>query len=186
VLILAARIVDEERFRVMKEENPAQHILPAPVPDELRMAPRIPHRNTEMVVIPTDIVGDPRLCPGKHKNPRFAVATDFVFDKCRPRLRAINHHAGQNTLRGTALCHGTRGIKQVHRGILIASDVSKRDAGDTTAWDLLEIEGPPTTGKDLHLVSTGPHQMNRPPRDKDFVLIDPGTNKDLVMLSCIE
>ena len=69
VLILAARIVDEERFRVMKEENSAQHILPASVPDELRMAPRIPHRNTEMVVAPTHIIGDPRLCPGKYKNP---------------------------------------------------------------------------------------------------------------------
>ena len=115
VLILAACIVDEERFRVMKEENPAQHILPAPVPDELRMAPRIPHRDPEVVVACADIVGDPRLCPGKHKNPRFAVATDFVLDKCRARLRAIYHHAGQNTLRGTALCHSTRRIEQVHR-----------------------------------------------------------------------
>lgn len=115
VLILAARIVDEERFRVMKEENPTQHILPTPVPDELRMAPRIPHRNTKMVIAPADIVGNPRLCPGKYKNPRFAVATDFVLDKCRARLRAINHHAGQNTLRGTALRHSTRGIEQVHR-----------------------------------------------------------------------
>jgi hypothetical protein len=157
VLILAARIVDEERFCVMKEENSAQHILPAPVPDELRMAPRIPHRNTEMVVAPADIVGDPRLCSGKHKNPRFAVATDFVLDKCRPRLRAINYDAGQNTLSGTALCHRTRAIEQIHRGILIASDVSKRDAGDATAWDLLEVEGPSTTGKYLDLVSTGPH-----------------------------
>src|SRR6267143_3863273 len=170
----------------MKEENPAQHILPAPVPDELRVAPRVPHRDTEMVVAPADIVGDPRLCSRKYKNPRFAVTTDFVLDKCRPRLRTINHHAGQNSLRGTALCHSTRGIEKVHRGILVASDVSKRDAGDATAWDLLEIEGPPTTGKNLHLVSTGPHQMNRSPSDKDFVLIDPGTNKDLVMLSRIE
>jgi hypothetical protein len=70
--------------------------------------------------------------------------------------------------------------------MLVASDVSKRDAGDATAWDLLEIEGPPTTGKNLHLVSTGPHQMNRSPRDKDFVFIDPGTNKNLVMLSSIQ
>jgi hypothetical protein len=101
-------------------------------------------------------------------------------------LRAINHHAGQNTLRGSALCHSTRGIEQVHCGILITSDVSKRDSGDATAWDLLEIEGPPATGKNLHFVSTGPHQINRSPRDKDFVLIDPGTNKDLVMLSSIE
>jgi hypothetical protein len=115
VLILGARIVDKERFRVMKEENSAQHILSAPVSDELWMAPRVPHRNTEMVVAPTDIIGDPRLCPGKHKNPRFAVATDFVLDKCRPRLRAINYDAGQNALSGTALCHSTRAIEQVHR-----------------------------------------------------------------------
>ena len=109
------------------------------------MAPRVPHRNTEVVVPPADIVGDPRLCPGKHKNPRFAVAADIVLNKCRPRLRTINHHTGQNTLRGTALGHSTRGIEQVHRGILIASDVSKGDAGDASAWDLLEIEGPPPT-----------------------------------------
>jgi hypothetical protein len=69
VLIFAARIVDKKRFCVMKEENPAQHILPAPVPHELRMAPRIPHRYTEVVVASADIVGDPRLCSGKHKNP---------------------------------------------------------------------------------------------------------------------
>jgi hypothetical protein len=84
VLIFAARIVDEERLRVMKEENSAQHISPALVPDELRVAPRIPHRNTEMVVASADIIGDPRLCSGKYKNSRFAVATDFVLDNCRP------------------------------------------------------------------------------------------------------
>jgi hypothetical protein len=69
VLILAACIVDEERFRVMKEENLAQHIFPALVSYQLRMAARIPHRNTKMVVTPADIVGDPRLCSGKHKIP---------------------------------------------------------------------------------------------------------------------
>ena len=87
VLILAARIVHEKGFRVMKEENPAQHIILAAIPDELRMAPRIAHRNTEMVIAPTDIIGDPRLCTAKHENPRFAVATDFILDKCRSRLR---------------------------------------------------------------------------------------------------
>jgi hypothetical protein len=84
VLVLAARIVDEECFRVMKEKNSAQHIFLTPVSDELRMAPSIPHRNTEMVVAATDIIGDSRLCTGKHKNPRFPVATDFILDKCRP------------------------------------------------------------------------------------------------------
>jgi hypothetical protein len=94
MLIFAARIVDEERFRVMKEENSAQHIPSAPVPNELWMAPRISHRNTEMVVASANIVGDPRLCAGKHKNSRFAVGTDLVLDKCRARLRAIDHDAG--------------------------------------------------------------------------------------------
>jgi hypothetical protein len=50
----------------------------------------------------------------------------------------------------------------------------------------LEIEGPTTTGENLYLVSTGSHQMNRSPCDKDFVFIDPRTNEDLVMLSRIE
>jgi len=94
MLIVATHIVDEERFCVMKEENPAQHILSAPVPDELWMAPWISHRNTEMVVASTHIVGNPRLCAGKYKHSRFAVGTDFVLDKCRPRLRAIDHDAG--------------------------------------------------------------------------------------------
>ena len=84
MLIFAAGIVDEEPFRVMKEENPTQHIFSALVSDKLRMASRIPHRNTEMVVAPADIIGDPWLCPGKYENPRFAVATDFVLSKCRP------------------------------------------------------------------------------------------------------
>jgi hypothetical protein len=82
VLVLAARIVNEERFRVMKEENSTQHIFPASVPDELRMASRIPHCNAEMVIAPTHIVGDPWLCPGKYKNSRFKVATNFILDKC--------------------------------------------------------------------------------------------------------
>jgi hypothetical protein len=82
VLVLAACIVNEERFRVVKEENSAQHIFPASVPDELRMASRIPHRNAEMVIAPTHIVGDPWLCPGKYKNSRFTVATDLILDKC--------------------------------------------------------------------------------------------------------
>jgi hypothetical protein len=82
VLILATRIVDEKRFCVMEEKNPTQHIFLAPVPDEFRMAPRISHRNSEMVVAPADIVSDPRLGPGKYKNSRFTVATDFILDKC--------------------------------------------------------------------------------------------------------
>ena len=69
VLILAARIIDEERFCVMKEEDSAEHILPTQVSDEFRMAPGIPHRNTEMVVALTDITGNSRLCSSRHKNP---------------------------------------------------------------------------------------------------------------------
>jgi hypothetical protein len=69
MLIFAAYIVYEERLCMMKEENAAQHILSALVPDELRMAPRIPHRNTEMVIASAKIIGNPRLCPCKYKNP---------------------------------------------------------------------------------------------------------------------
>ena len=39
MLILTAGIVDEKRFCVMEEENPAQHVFTALVSDELRMAP---------------------------------------------------------------------------------------------------------------------------------------------------
>jgi hypothetical protein len=84
VLILAAGIIDEEPFRVVKEENPAQHIFSALVSDKFRMASRIPHRNPEMVVASADIIGDPRLGSGEHENPGFAIATDFVLSKCRP------------------------------------------------------------------------------------------------------
>jgi hypothetical protein len=94
MLILCARIIDEECFRVMKEENPAQHILPTPVSHEFWMAPRVPHRYTEMVVSPTDIICNPRLCSGKHKNTRFPVSADFVLDEGRPGPRAIYHYAG--------------------------------------------------------------------------------------------
>ena len=69
MLIFAAYIVDEERLCVMKEKNPAEHILPASVPDELRMASRISHRNTEMMIAAANIVGDPWLCAVKDNNP---------------------------------------------------------------------------------------------------------------------
>lgn len=144
MLILGARIIDEECLCVMEEENPAQHILPTPVSHEFWMAPRVPHRNTEMVVAATDVIGNPRLCAGKHKNARFPVSTDFVLDEGRSRSRAIDHYARQNTLRRTALCHSTRGVEQIHRGVLIASNIAKCDAGDTTAWDLLKVEGSST------------------------------------------
>jgi hypothetical protein len=186
VLIVTARIVDEERFRMMKEKNPAQHILPTLVSHELRMAPRVSHRNAKMVVRATDIIGDSRLCTSKHENPGFPVATDVVLDKCWPRLWAINHHARQNTLRGTALCHRTGGVEEVHRRVLIAANIAKRDAGDTTAWDLLKIEGASTPGKYLYLISASPHQMNWPPRNKDLVFIDSRANKYLILFSCIE
>jgi hypothetical protein len=69
MLIFAACVVDEERLCVMKEENAAQHIFSALIPDEFRMASRIPHRNTEMVVASAKILGNPRLCPCKYENP---------------------------------------------------------------------------------------------------------------------
>jgi hypothetical protein len=69
MLIFAAYIIDEEGLCVMKEENAAQHIFSALVPDKLWMAPRIPHRNTEMVIASAKIIGNPRLCPRKYENP---------------------------------------------------------------------------------------------------------------------
>jgi hypothetical protein len=70
--------------------------------------------------------------------------------------------------------------------MLIAADVSKRNPGDAAAWDLLEIERPSAPGENLHRISPRPHQLNRPPHDKNFVLVDPGANKDLVLLPCIQ
>jgi hypothetical protein len=69
VLIVTARIVDEECFCVMKEENSAQHIFSTLVSDELRVASRVSDLNTKMVVCATDIIGNSRLRAGKHKNP---------------------------------------------------------------------------------------------------------------------
>src|SRR5215475_9780655 len=126
MLILVASIVDKERLCVMKEKNSAQHVFLTPVSHEFRVTPRVPDRNAEMMVAPAHIIGNPWLCPSKHKNPRFAITTDLVLDKCRPRLGTIDHHARQNTLRGTAPCHSTTGVEHVHRGILIASDIAKR------------------------------------------------------------
>jgi len=105
---------------VMKEENPAQHILQTPVSHKFRMAPRVPHRNTEMVVAATGIIGDPRLRPGKHKNPRFTVVTNFFSimsaatagHKSPPRIGYPPWHG---------IVSQYRRVEQVHRGMLIAS-----------------------------------------------------------------
>jgi len=70
--------------------------------------------------------------------------------------------------------------------MLITANISKSDAGAATAWYLLEIERSATAGKNLHFVSTGPNQMDRSPRNENLVLIDAWTDKDLVILSCIE
>jgi hypothetical protein len=70
--------------------------------------------------------------------------------------------------------------------MLVASNISKRDAGDAAARDLLEIERPPTPGKNLHIVSIGSYQMNWSSRDKNLIFVDSRANKDLVVLSRIE
>ena len=69
VLIITACIVDEERFCVMKEKDSAQHIFSTVVSDELRVASRVSDRNTKMMVCVADVIGNSRLCAGKHKNP---------------------------------------------------------------------------------------------------------------------
>jgi hypothetical protein len=67
--------------------------------------------------------------------------------------------------------------------MLIAADIAKGEPGNSAAGNALKIERASATGKDLDRITACPDQEDRAIGKKDFVLIDAGSDKDLIELS---
>jgi len=106
MLIVMAGVFQEQGGAVMEEEDTAQHIGVTLVPHELRLASRVAHRNSEMVILKTTVAGHTGLCTGKDKDTGFPIPAHFVVGKGGSTLRAIEHHAGENAFHGSALGDG--------------------------------------------------------------------------------
>src|SRR5262245_20598597 len=99
---------------MMKEQHPAQPVLTAPITNQLWMTPGIAHGNAKVMVLPTEIVRYSRLGSGKDKNPRFAIMGHFIVEKGRAAFRTVDHHAGQDSVRRSALRDRAGRIQDVH------------------------------------------------------------------------
>ena len=180
VPVIAADIFHQQGFGVMKQQHAAQPILGASIANQFGMASGIANRNSEMMVGATHVVRHPGLRAGKDKDAGFAISAHFVFDEYGPAFWSIHHHAGENALCGSALCHGTGGVENVHGRVLVATDIAKRQSGNPTARNALKIERAPATREDLDGITACAGQEYRPIGQKDFVFIHAWPNKDLV------
>ena len=138
---------------MMKQQHSAEHVLSAVVPNYLRMASGIPNGDAEVMISKTPIVGESGLGSGKHKDPRFTIVAHIVVNECGTRLGTINNNPGENAVCGATLRDRTRRIHEIHRGILIAPNISKCDSANSSSLHLLEIERPAATRKNLNLIS---------------------------------
>lgn len=94
-LIVPAMIIRQQLATMMKQQHAAQHVTAALIADDIWTSPLITNGNTEMMTVEAPIVRYPRLRPGKHKNPRLSIATDFIAGESRPTFRAIQHDTGR-------------------------------------------------------------------------------------------
>src|SRR5262245_32071286 len=138
---------------MMEQQHSAEHVLSAVVPNQFRMATWISNCDAEVMISKTPIVGESGLGSGKHKDPRFTIVAHIVVNECGTRLGPINDNPGENAVFGATLRDRTRTIHEVHRGILIAPNISKCDPTNPSSWHLLEIERPAATRKNLNLIS---------------------------------
>ena len=64
--------------------------------------------------------------------------------------------------------------------MLITADIAKRQSGNSAAGHALKIQGPSAPGEDLDRVTAGADQEHRPIGKKNLILIDTGSDKDLI------
>ena len=137
VLIVPTNIIDNHPFGVLEQEHAAQHVLFTEVPHQFRTAARIPNRDTKMVILNTAIIGHSRLSTGKHENPGLPIATHLVVRECDPAFGSVQHHSRQDAFHRSALRDDAGGVEYVERRMLIAADITERDAGNPPFRHLL-------------------------------------------------
>jgi hypothetical protein len=103
MLIVPAGVVEDEGLGLMKQEDAAQHVIPAEVVDKIGMGARIPNRQAEMVIVKAQVVRHARAGSGEHKHPGFAVPAYLVVEKGRPAVGTGDDYTRENTLGRAAL-----------------------------------------------------------------------------------
>ena len=145
------------------------------------MRARVTHRDPEMVIRVTDIVRDIGAGFGKHENPGLAVTADLVVHERRTTVGSVDERSREGAVGGATTSNRAGGVEDIHRRVLVAADVAERDTGYTAIRDALEVQRPSPPAEDLHVVPSSPDQLDRPLRDEDFVLVEPGPDKDLII-----
>ena len=68
VLVVPTGVVEQERLRMVEQEDPAEHVAVTDVAHTFRMAAGISHGQAEMMIPITLVLRHTRLCARKHKN----------------------------------------------------------------------------------------------------------------------
>ena len=132
-MIALARIVQDERFGVMKQQDAAQKILSTDIPDEIRTRAMVTGRNAEMMIGITTVLRDVRTRAGEREDAGFPVMTDLVIDQGRPAVWAVDDNAREDSFSGPAFSNRTGGVQDVYCRVLIAADITESDAADSSA-----------------------------------------------------
>ena len=158
--VVVTFILQDQRLGPMEQEHAAEHVVTADILEKIRSRPVVPNRQAEMVIVETDVPGQVGLRAGKTENARFAIPAHLIVYKGRPAVRAIDDNAREQSFGGPALRNRAGGIKNIDRGVLVASDVTERDAGDAPAGHLLQVQGTAPAAEDLDVVTSGADQLN--------------------------
>ena len=68
MLVIPTGVVEKHGLGMMEQQDPAQHIAVAEVPDAFGMASRISHGQSKVMISVTYVLCHTRLGAGKYKN----------------------------------------------------------------------------------------------------------------------
>ena len=137
MLVVAADILQHQRFGMVKHQDAAQHVVVAGVAHEVGVRTGIARGKPEVMVCETPVLRDVWTGLGEHENTGLAIVADLVVDQRGPAERAVDNHAGENAFGRAAPADGAGGVQDVQHRILVAADIPKGDPRDAAAGDVL-------------------------------------------------
>src|SRR5207249_1695264 len=141
----------------------------------------IANGNPEMMVRVTQVVSDARTGPGEHEDAGLSIVADLVADQDRPTFWTIHDHSRQKAFGRPTARDRTGGIQNIHGRILVAADVPEGHPRKEAAPHSLQVERPATPAEYLHVIPSSTDEQDRPLDHEDFVLVEPGPDKGLII-----
>jgi len=181
MIVVVTFVLQDQRLGPMEQEDATEPVVTADIFEQIRSRSVVPNGQAEMVIVETHVPGQIGLRPGKTENAGFTILAHLIVQKGRPAIRTINDDPREQAFGCPALRNGTGGIKNIDRGMLVASDVTERDAGNAPAGNLLQIQRAAPAAEDLDLVPSGTGQLNGLLCDEQTVFVDAGANKNPVI-----